>query len=108
MKKSILLVGILVFATLFMSFKKTKLYSYGGTASAYVETKKPSNYLDAAKLLPLGTKAGDTRVLEVSIICRYSSKAAAQEALLSEINIALDANLEKLTSRVEYYITDCE
>lgn len=87
-KVQILLVTLLVASVAFFSFKPKSSTRYGGTASVTVKVESvtaSSNLSCWSQWNASGKKAGETRVIEVSVSCNSSSSSDAKTRLLNEI-----------------------
>jgi hypothetical protein len=111
MRKSILFVlGIMVCATIFMSFKyKNKISQrYGGSATVAVEAKRQIPDSPCAYTMFLDQViVEDQRIIDVDVDCIYETESKAKSALAQEISNDIKCYERKMSSII-YDIDSCE
>jgi hypothetical protein len=104
-KVSILLTTILIVSMALMSFKTKTATKYGGTASVRVKVVQADYNCNMKKVLNKA-KDGDTRIIEVSVSCDYSTISDAKAALKSKIDYEKKC-YEELANSIDYSPDSC-
>ena len=111
MKKLVIILSTVAFVLSISAFtvlNRDTTKKYGGSASVTVEAKSQTPNSDCAiKMFLDKASAGNKRVIDVTVECRYDNSLDAKEALAQEIKYDKKC-YEQHASSITYDINGCE